>query len=268
MFTADLLPSLYRQPAWPDLLVQLARRAQAERADLMISDTQGARRWSSASTQPATQTPLPALEGLRANRVYARAELGPDAALEGPGARFQYGRIVRVGGPSWNAWLMIFSNAADFTAADSALLSSLIPHLTASVSTALELEQARMRLDAANALLARAGVRWRMANAAEPNDGARLELPECNTNVVVSRTSIELSLRAAEALEELWDLSSKEAQLAVAIANGKSLVEAAETLGLTVETVRHYSKRIYAKTGARGLADLTRLMLTSVAALA
>ncbi|PHX98275.1 MAG: chemotaxis protein CheY, partial [Rhodospirillaceae bacterium] len=37
--------------------------------------------------------------------------------------------------------------------------------------------------------------------------------------------------------------------------------------GLTVETARNYSKKIYAKTGARGHAELVRIILTSVLAI-
>ena len=44
--------------------------------------------------------------------------------------------------------------------------------------------------------------------------------------------------------------------------------EAAADLGLTVETARNYSKKIYAKTGARGQAELVRNILTGVLALA
>jgi len=42
---------------------------------------------------------------------------------------------------------------------------------------------------------------------------------------------------------------------------------AADALGLTVETARNYSKKIYAKTGARGHAELVRIILTSVLAI-
>ncbi len=41
-----------------------------------------------------------------------------------------------------------------------------------------------------------------------------------------------------------------------------------EILHLTLETARNYSKRLYAKTGTRGQADLVRLVLTNVAMLA
>lgn len=71
-----------------------------------------------------------------------------------------------------------------------------------------------------------------------------------------------------EQLAELFGLLPSEARLAWAIAQGMSLTEAAEELGLTIETTRNYSKRIYAKTGSRGQAELVRNILTSVLALA
>jgi DNA-binding CsgD family transcriptional regulator len=70
------------------------------------------------------------------------------------------------------------------------------------------------------------------------------------------------------ALVELHGLSEREAQLAWALCEGDSIADAAGTLGLTIETARNYSKRIYAKVGARGQADLVRILLTGVAALA
>jgi DNA-binding CsgD family transcriptional regulator len=69
-------------------------------------------------------------------------------------------------------------------------------------------------------------------------------------------------------LVELFGLSPSEARLAIAISRGRSIAEAAEEIGVTIETARNYSKRIYAKTGVRGQADLVRLILASVVALA
>ncbi len=71
-----------------------------------------------------------------------------------------------------------------------------------------------------------------------------------------------------EQLVGLFGLSPSEARLAWAMAQGLGIAEAAAELGLTVETARNYSKKIYAKTGARGQADLVRHILTSVLALA
>lgn len=69
-------------------------------------------------------------------------------------------------------------------------------------------------------------------------------------------------------LVDLFGLLPSEARLAWAIAQGMTIAEAADNLGLTLETARNYSKKIYAKTGARGQAELVRNILTSVLALA
>lgn len=68
-------------------------------------------------------------------------------------------------------------------------------------------------------------------------------------------------------LMELFSLNAKEAQLALLISRGVTINEAAGLLGLTRESARLYSKRVYAKTGTRGQADLVRLVLASVVAL-
>lgn len=68
-------------------------------------------------------------------------------------------------------------------------------------------------------------------------------------------------------LVELFGLLPSEARLAWMLAQATSIGEAAEALGLTVETARNYSKKIYAKTGARGHAELVRIILTSVLAI-
>jgi DNA-binding CsgD family transcriptional regulator len=69
-------------------------------------------------------------------------------------------------------------------------------------------------------------------------------------------------------LGQLFDLMPSEARLALALSRGMSIAEAAGELGLTVESARTYSKRIYAKTGARGQADLVRFIHRSVLAIA
>lgn len=70
-----------------------------------------------------------------------------------------------------------------------------------------------------------------------------------------------------EQLAELFGLLPSEARLAWVLGQATSIAEAAETLGLTIETTRNYSKKIYAKTGARGHAELVRIVMTSVLAL-
>jgi len=70
-----------------------------------------------------------------------------------------------------------------------------------------------------------------------------------------------------EQLVDLFGLLPSEARLAWAIAQGAPIAEAAASLGITVETARNYSKKIYAKTGARGQAELVRIVLSSVMAI-
>lgn len=76
----------------------------------------------------------------------------------------------------------------------------------------------------------------------------------------------DLAARAA-VIEALFALSPSEARLAAAIFGGATLQEAAATLGLTIETARNYSKRLFAKTRTRGQVDLVRLLSGSLASL-
>jgi len=71
-----------------------------------------------------------------------------------------------------------------------------------------------------------------------------------------------------EEIAELFSLLPSEARLALALSRGFSISEAAAELGITTETARSYSKKIYAKLGARGQADLIRFILAGVLALA
>ncbi len=71
-----------------------------------------------------------------------------------------------------------------------------------------------------------------------------------------------------EQIAELFGLLPSEARFALLLSHGHSIAEAGARLGLTIETARNYSKKIYAKTGARGQADLVRFILTSVLSLA
>ncbi|HKX79670.1 MAG TPA: helix-turn-helix transcriptional regulator [Novosphingobium sp.] len=73
------------------------------------------------------------------------------------------------------------------------------------------------------------------------------------------RPSAEGALRFAT----LFGLAPREAELAVALAQGHSIADAGHQLGLTLETARNYSKRIYSKLGVRGQSDVVRLVLES-----
>jgi len=86
--------------------------------------------------------------------------------------------------------------------------------------------------------------------------------------VVYVRGDRSSSETRAEQLVDLFGLTPSEARLAWSMAQGLSIAEAAREHGLTIETARNYSKKIYAKTGARGQVDLVRHVLTGVLALA
>lgn len=197
---------------------------------------------------------------------------------------------------------MIVRARGDFSAADSVFLSALAPHLSIAMSTFALLERHRRALTTSETLLARLGVNWAPINgdgqliedgvratppgmeraiaAASSKKSTRIraqalsgrEIATTQTSApgeaaVLLRTPIVVQPRHAKVLEDLWALAPNEARLAAAIANGQSLAEAAAALHLTEATARNYSKRIYAKTGARGLAELVRLVLNSVALL-
>ena len=64
-------------------------------------------------------------------------------------------------------------------------------------------------------------------------------------------------------LAQVSGLSRREAELALRLSDGWSIAEAALDMGLTLETARNYSKRIYAQLDVRGQAELVRYVLHS-----
>lgn len=77
-----------------------------------------------------------------------------------------------------------------------------------------------------------------------------------------------LPVGAAQVLARVHGLAPREAALAIGLAQGETILEAGARLGLTPETARNYSKRLYAKTGTTGQAQLVALVLGGLAALA
>ena len=65
----------------------------------------------------------------------------------------------------------------------------------------------------------------------------------------------------------LFALPPREAQLAALIADGGSIADGAAALGITLETARNYSKRIFARLGVHGQTELVRLLTHSAAGL-
>lgn len=70
------------------------------------------------------------------------------------------------------------------------------------------------------------------------------------------------------ALNEMYDLSPVEADIALGISRGRTMVQLASDLNLSENTIRSYSKPIYAKLGVSRQVDLVRILLTSLARLA
>ncbi|MGH8446616.1 MAG: helix-turn-helix transcriptional regulator [Solimonas sp.] len=76
------------------------------------------------------------------------------------------------------------------------------------------------------------------------------------------------SAAPAGLVAELFGLTRAEAALAICLARGLTLQQAARELHVSEHTARNYSKRVFAKTGTRRQVELVRVMLHSVALLA
>jgi DNA-binding CsgD family transcriptional regulator len=72
---------------------------------------------------------------------------------------------------------------------------------------------------------------------------------------------------AEQLVAKLFKLTPSEATLAVMLADGLTMSEAATAMGITEGSARSYSKRIYEKTDIRRQSDLIRLIYRSVALL-
>ncbi|MEJ2410296.1 MAG: helix-turn-helix transcriptional regulator [Novosphingobium sp.] len=238
-------------------------------------------------------------------------------------------RIADIGDVS--AWL-ILARAKPCTAADSALLSNLVPYVEEALRVYVDLESNRVRASVSAQGLARSATAWMVMDREarllsidprldswmkatlgySPRIGERLrdlgvqterELTAAATHftgsdpgaprplllyeeprleallsattdmpyrsmLVLCRLPHARTPESVERLARLFDLPRREAELAVALNEGLSIAEAAERMGLTLETARNYSKRLYAKLGVRGQAQLVRLVSDSVAVIA
>jgi DNA-binding CsgD family transcriptional regulator/PAS domain-containing protein len=67
-------------------------------------------------------------------------------------------------------------------------------------------------------------------------------------------------------VRDLFGLTPAEARVALALFEGASPREAAETLGVSLNTVRVHLARVFEKTGARRQSDLVRLMMRAISA--
>jgi len=70
-------------------------------------------------------------------------------------------------------------------------------------------------------------------------------------------------LPSVETICRLFELTDAEAKLALALAEGQRIEEAAEVLGITLSSARTYLKRIFGKTGVTRQAELVRLVMAA-----
>jgi len=93
--------------------------------------------------------------------------------------------------------------------------------------------------------------------------GSTLPFAQAAAAVASFRSPQRLDATAVEpVIATTFGLTPREAALAARLALGDSLAEAGQILGLSIETARNYSKRIFAKTGTHGQTDLVRGILS------
>jgi len=85
--------------------------------------------------------------------------------------------------------------------------------------------------------------------------------------LVYIRDSVSKSLASEVVTKQLFNLTKAETSLAMELANGLSLEEAAEALNIRRNTARAHLRSIFSKTGVRRQTELVRILLNSVVAL-
>nr|WP_180206712.1 helix-turn-helix transcriptional regulator [Pseudomonas sp. SbOxS1]NYU06979.1 helix-turn-helix transcriptional regulator [Pseudomonas sp. SbOxS1] len=85
--------------------------------------------------------------------------------------------------------------------------------------------------------------------------------------LVYIRDASSKSLASEVVTKQLFNLTKAETALAMELANGLSLEEAAEILNIRRNTARAHLRSIFSKTGVRRQTELVRIMLNSVVAL-
>ncbi len=81
---------------------------------------------------------------------------------------------------------------------------------------------------------------------------------------VFVRDSDSQAMPPVRLAQELFQLTAAETMLAIKLANGLSLEEAAEALGIRRNTARAHLRSIFSKTGVRRQTELVRIFLNSV----
>ena len=298
-----LYAGAYQPQGWDLFLQRLRAQVRADRVLLLIAPggglpirlLQSHGRDASPLTLDAISTAISTpISAIRPRRVYALQELlGIEAEAVAAGQRIRlekldiaYARLMRVmPGGDCISWLHILHSRTDFGAADSALMSALVPHLEAAIAARLAFDDLAMRAALAEDVLSRLGIRQTplmgpgegIATVTQNRDGTPVLIqpappapPEAlRWPAGVARERLDAKRPGdAASIAALHHLSQREAVMALRLSQGASLIEAGRAAGLTNETARNYSKRIYAKTGAAGQADLVRIILGGLSPLA
>lgn len=335
-----LFEGLFEDPLWSTFLRRLLARTGAQRARLTLRNATAPAqpplrlRVVTEAWRPSDDPGEPdvfdatAYAALRPNRVYSLGEMRRFDSAEARAeqdetlrkAAIGDARLIRVAGPGEiEAWIVLLHEREVFDAADSALLTALVPAMTAAMRTLATIGTLRRRAEMAEDALGLLGIgqaaldgegRVLVADAvaerhfATPSPELGRACAELATTPERERKTLQLgpeeravllrpipsgarspnnpavaiaairqprspdAASAAQVLAQTLGLSAREAALAEAMSRGVSIVEAGKALRLTPETARNYSKRIYAKTGVSGQADLVRLVLTGLAPLA
>lgn len=85
--------------------------------------------------------------------------------------------------------------------------------------------------------------------------------------VIYCRDAVGQSLLSASITRQVFGFTPSESALVMELANGLSLEEAANSLGIRRNTARAHLRAIFSKTGVRRQTELVRLILNSVATL-
>ncbi len=268
------------------LLIALQRHFRADDAQLRLSGAA----WAVAG--PIAEGVPPVFAGLRLGRVYSGAELAERGHTHRIFAPGEDCRAIGLRLAEGVGWLILSRARPEFRAVDSATLAMLAPHMAQAFALAEQFSQMQARAQVAERHLRLMGVgivQWDRngraiaqdaiardllarlpagASLPEPAQGVRFCHPVPGVDMVVQEGAagprigiLRASTRplpAPDVLAQALGLSLPEARLAHALGEGCSLREAAEKLGLTVETARSYSRQIFAKTGTRGQPDLMR----------
>lgn len=83
------------------------------------------------------------------------------------------------------------------------------------------------------------------------------------TAVLLVSDPEQQTLPSVETISRLFELTDAEARLALALSEGQRIEDAAETLGITLNSARTYLKRIFSKTDVTRQAELVRLILAA-----